>query len=525
MEASEFNLKELADAYPVLMGRCLDQSAAWILEFLSDVPDIQIEIPKYSPKILLAQSLFHSGEFKKASMIVKSGTDQVSIGLSLLCESIDLQRQQQQTIDDSDTFLGAFPVSTKNHFEIFDDLIKSVADISKTFDPINQYIYASILAKGGHFLEALNFVSKSIYSFPLNRSAWTLLLSILSRFDDSVITPTINGLPKHWTSLFFQIELLAELQKTESALQLFSKLSIKRSPSLIALEASIHYHHRDFDRAAVLFEELRRIDPLRLESMELYSNLLFVKEDAAGLSELSRSLSKIDKFRPETLISIGNFLSLNGRHEDAIEHFAMALRFDPSFSFAWTLIGHEYISLENCTAAISAYTKAFDANPRDFRALFGLGNAFELSEMPHQAIQYYRSAVLINPFDSRMWLALGSCYEQLNEKANAIRCFQRAVCNAESEGEAIFHLAELYKDSEDLDRAAFCYESYVEKFATGAPAERKEGIKEANTFLATYYQDKKNWKKAEFYAQQLMADSSTVSVAKSILKDLRQDLK
>ena len=525
-EIPEFNAKELADAYPLLVGRCLDQSASWILEFLKDEEDVSlIQCPAYPPTILLAQSLFHSGEYKKAASFVKSGKDQVSIGLRLLSESFDLQKQQQQTADDSHPFLGAFPVSTKNHYEVFSDLINSVSDISKTFDPINQYIYASILVKGGRFLEALPYITKSLSAFPINRSAWNLLRTILSRFDDSVMTPTISALPKHWTSQFFQIELLSELQKTESALQLFSNLKVKRTPSIIALEASIHYHHRDFDRAATLFEELRHMDPLRLDSLELYSNLLFVKEDSAGLSELARSLSRIDKFRPETLISVGNFLSLNERHEEAIEQFAMALRFDPSFSFAWTLIGHEYISLENCTSAIAAYTKAYDANPRDFRALFGLGNAFELSSMPHQAIQYYRSAILINPFDSRMWLALGSCYEQVDQKENAIRCFQRAVCNAESEGEAIFHLARLYKDGEDNDRAAFCYESYIEKFAQGSDEERKEGIKEANDFLANYYREKKIWKKAEFYAQKLMTDSSTIGEAKSILKDLRQDRK
>ena len=151
-EIPEFNAKELADAYPLLVGRCLDQSASWILEFLKDEEDVSlIQCPAYPPTILLAQSLFHSGEYKKAASFVKSGKDQVSIGLRLLSESFDLQKQQQQTADDSDTFLGAFPVSTKNHYEVFSDLINSVSDISKTFDPINQYIYASILVKGGRF--------------------------------------------------------------------------------------------------------------------------------------------------------------------------------------------------------------------------------------------------------------------------------------------------------------------------------------------------------------------------------------
>jgi anaphase-promoting complex subunit 8 len=111
-------------------------------------------------------------------------------------------------------------------------------------------------------------------------------VTILIRFDESVIAPSLGSLPKHWTSLLFRIELLAELQQTESALKLIAQIDCPRTPSIIALEASVHYHDRDFDRAQALFEELRRADPLRLETLELYSNLLFVKEDVARLSEL-----------------------------------------------------------------------------------------------------------------------------------------------------------------------------------------------------------------------------------------------
>jgi anaphase-promoting complex subunit 8 len=279
--------------------------------------------------------------------------------------------------------------------------------------------------------------------FPLNRSAWKLLVTILIRFDESVIAPSLGSLPKHWTSLLFRIELLAELQQTESALKFIPQINCPRTHAIIALEASVHYHHRDFDRAQALFEELRRADPLRLETLELYSNLLFVKEDMDSLSELTESLSQIDKFRPETLTVTGNFFGISGKHEDAIAQFAMALRFDSGFSFAWTLIGHEFVELENFSAAIAAYTKAYEANPRDFRALYGLGRAFEMSKMPYHAIIYYRNAVTMNPFDSRMWMALAECSEELMEIENAIKRYQRAVCNVDSDGIAIYRLAKL----------------------------------------------------------------------------------
>jgi hypothetical protein len=42
------------------------------------------------------------------------------------------------------------------------------------------------------------------------------------------------------------------------------------------MRAAWYYYRRANDEAARLFEELRNIDPYRLEHMDLYSNVLFV---------------------------------------------------------------------------------------------------------------------------------------------------------------------------------------------------------------------------------------------------------
>ena len=57
---------------------------------------------------------------------------------------------------------------------------------------------------------------------------------------------------------------------------------------------------------------------------------------------------------------------------------------------AWTLLGHEHVELKNTPAAIAAYRTAVDVDPRDYRAWYGLGQAYELLAMPHYALFYYR---------------------------------------------------------------------------------------------------------------------------------------
>lgn len=61
----------------------------------------------------------------------------------------------------------------------------------------------------------------------------------------------------------------------------------------------------EFDAAEDLFEVLQQRDPYRLTNMDIYSNILYVKEEHAKLSLLAHRANVIDKFREETCCIIG----------------------------------------------------------------------------------------------------------------------------------------------------------------------------------------------------------------------------
>lgn len=103
-------------------------------------------------------------------------------------------------------------------------------------------------------------------------------------------------------------------------------------------EAMAYYRARDFEESQALFEEIRLKDPYRLENMESYSNILYVKEDRATLSYLAHSAVQNDKYRAETCCIIGNYYSSKQEHKKSIIYFKRALRLDPNFLAAWTLM-------------------------------------------------------------------------------------------------------------------------------------------------------------------------------------------
>ena len=51
--------------------------------------------------------------------------------------------------------------------------------------------------------------------------------------------------------------------------------------------------------------------------MDIYSNILYVKENFPALSHLAHRTAVTDKYRPESCCIIGNYYSLKGMHTKA----------------------------------------------------------------------------------------------------------------------------------------------------------------------------------------------------------------
>ena len=54
---------------------------------------------------------------------------------------------------------------------------------------------------------------------------------------------------------------------------------------------------------------------MKLQGMDEYSNILYVKESPALLSHLAHRVAVDDKYRPESCCIMGNYYSLNTNHE------------------------------------------------------------------------------------------------------------------------------------------------------------------------------------------------------------------
>lgn len=111
------------------------------------------------------------------------------------------------------------------------------------------------------------------------------------------------------------------------------------------------------------------LDPHKMETLDIYSNILYVKENSPALGYLAKQVVKYETCStPEACCIVGNFFSLTGEHEKAVLYFHRALTLNKTFQPAWILIGHELMEIKNSALAIDAYRAALGINKRDYRA-------------------------------------------------------------------------------------------------------------------------------------------------------------
>jgi anaphase-promoting complex subunit 8 len=342
----------------------------------------------------------------------------------------------------------------------------------------------------------------SICAYPWNWFAW---IELNRSIKDAVMLKRIESLvPDHIFKPFWLADAQMKIHKTKEALETLLKL-YQQYPkhTYVKTQIAVAYHNlRNAGSAYELFEEVRNEDPFRLDSMDIFSNVLYIKDDRAGLRYLAHHFAKIDKYSPQTCCIIGNHYSLSGEHQKAVVSYLRALQLDPKYIDAWTLIGHEYILMKDANHAIAAYRKAVDTDARAFRAWYGLGQAYELLYMPQYALYYYEHAAELQPHDSRMWCALGACYEVMGQLDNTLLCYHRAEANQDEEGDILHLLAEVYKKLGRHDNAAIYYTRNLNQNERDSP--HPQHIISALHFLAHYSKDQGNLSQAMQYCSRLV---------------------
>lgn len=466
---------------------------------------------------LFVKSLFDLGEYERVAFLTQNFSTQEMMFLHFYSKYLSLEKQKLDRMVEPSSVIPES--SIKDFIELrkrLENLFSS--NVSSKNDAYMHYLYGIVLFVLGLKQEATSVLIKSILYDPLCWCSWLQLSQVIE--DETQFSKLENTeLPNHWIKHLFLASVYTDLQLNEKAAFLYEDLleTFTDNNFLKSQLATIKYNLRDVDKAISLFQTIRKSDPFRLDSMDIYSNLLYVKEMQTELSTLAHTANQIDPFRVETCYCIANFYSLRGQHAKSVIYFSRALQLNPKHLSAWTLMGHEYVELKNTNAAIQAYRSAIKCNKRDYRAWYSLGQTYELLKMPAYSLYYYSMAHFLKPNDTRLVNAIGQTYEKLSRFEDAANCYSKAGFSS------LNKLALLYANMNEEHKAAAVYNEFVSQFESKHAIYNltSSDLSNAYKYLANYFLRNKKYNHAQIAAQMCMYSSETRDEAKEILNKLQ----
>eukprot|EP00039_Didymoeca_costata_P001234 m.50940 g.50940 ORF g.50940 m.50940 type:complete len:730 (+) comp10694_c0_seq1:232-2421(+) len=188
-----------------------------------------------------------------------------------------------------------------------------------------------------------------------------------------------------------------------------------------------HFELNDYKQADDAYRMARRVEPHRVDGMELYSTVLWHLRRETALSYLAHEVVAANRLSPQAWCVVGNCFSLQKEHDAAIKFFERAVQVDPRFTYAHTLLGHEYIYNEDYGKAMVSFRNAIQNDSRHYNAWYGMGTIYYRQEKYDLAEYHFLKASEINKTSPILLCYLAMVRHALKRTSQALEAIEAAL--------------------------------------------------------------------------------------------------
>ena len=189
------------------------------------------------------------------------------------------------------------------------------------------------------------------------------------------------------------------------------------------------------------FEKMQSAAPHRLDGVELLSTALWHLKREVELCFLAQRVRAVDRAAPQVWCVMGNALSLQKDHEAAVKFFKRALQVDPSFTYAYSLCGHEYVANEDFDRALACYRHAVRSDERHYNGWYGLGAIYYRQEKFELAEFHFARALELHPSSAVLRCYLGMVRQARGAHEAALEMLDGAIAISPNNPQARFQRA------------------------------------------------------------------------------------
>lgn len=232
-----------------------------------------------------------------------------------------------------------------------------------------------------------------------------------------------------WRRLYWPAFLLGTgLMALSTALGLVHEIARRSFPSIMPrpqLRASQYAMDKDYARAIGEYRVGARI-MRQPDDLKALAALCKLQGDAQGQAAALQTLVWIMP-EAESFFDLGETLSRQGKHAEAIPNYKMALRLKPAYPAACVSLAYALERTGKPEDALAYYREALRIDPNYADAYFGMGNAMAGRGQMAEAVRLLEEAVRLQPDHADAWNNLGAASAQAGDYARAAQCFGQAV--------------------------------------------------------------------------------------------------
>ena len=167
-------------------------------------------------------------------------------------------------------------------------------------------------------------------------------------------------------------------------------------------------------------------------NLKLFQTEIYVLEDKLEEADkLLNALYIVDSQNEEIYIQKANVLSKKGEHQKAINTLTIALDLSPEnaseTSDLYSLIGMEYLFLDQFENARDNFSKCLDIDMHDYSALYNIIYCYDFLSQNNEAISFLNNYLDGNPYCEVAWHQLGRQYFSIKEYDKALAAFDFAI--------------------------------------------------------------------------------------------------
>lgn len=248
----------------------------------------------------LAKSYYDCREYDRAAYFIQSSVSPVPKFLNYYCTYMAKEKKRLDNMPDTTSLSG------NTHLKDLSELLSVLKEEynQKKLDGYGLYLYGVVLKKLDLNQLAITVFLESVHLAPTMWGSWLELAPLIADLNKL----RSLALPNHWMKHFFIGYTLIEIFLNEEGITTFEELQQAGFSKCLytTQQIAIAYHNkRSVDKAIEIFQHIQHNDPYRLDYLDIYSNLLFVRELKTEMAALAHRAVEINKYRPETCCVIG----------------------------------------------------------------------------------------------------------------------------------------------------------------------------------------------------------------------------